>query len=377
MTASQRRAGLAVTAAVTYAAGEEAGPAAREMIDAGVDVHPIGPASGRLRWVGGMRERLRPLVERADVVHVHAVWEEIQHRAASEAWRAGVPTVITPHGMLDPWSLAQGRVKKALYLSLRFRRHLKRAAAIHVTARQEYQDMKPLGLTAPAVVEPLGVDLGEFRELPAKGWLRARLPGIGGRPIVLFLSRIHPGKGVELLVPAMARAETGGAVLVLAGPEDPAYGRTIRRLVGQHGLGDRVFFTGMLHGSERVSAYVDADLFVLPSFHENFGIVVAEALAAGCPVVVTESVNAKDYVRAGKVGEVVTTEVGPLAAAIQRWMTDEPLRRDAAGRAGAFAVEHFDWSQIGRRWCGHYERIARQGGEGVAVADVAGSASPK
>lgn len=354
-------------AAATFRAGEEVEPVARELRGAGVEVHLFGPAIGPTKWVRGLGRSLRPLVEKADVVHVHALWEEIQHHAAVEARRAGVRTVITPHGMLDPWSLSQGRWKKTLHMSLRLRGHLNRAAALHVTAAQEYEQVRPLRLTVPPLVESLGVDLSEFDPLPAKGFLRERFPEIGGRGIVLFLGRVHPKKGLDLLIPAFARAETGGAVLVVAGPAEEAYERELRGLVARHGLEGRVFFTGMLHGTERVRAYVDADLFVLPSHQENFGVSVAEALAAGVPVIVSDKVNICGLIEGAGIGQVVALDVADIARALSRWMGDADLRASASGKARAFARMHFDWAQIGGRWPGHYQRLSHVAGDGTAA----------
>ena len=131
--------------------------------------------------------------------------------------------------------------------------------------------------------------------------------------------------------------------------------------MAEHGVPpDRVIFTGMLRGRERVEALVDADLFVLPSYQENFGIAVIESLAAGTPVVISDQVNICNEIRAAGVGGVVPTQVEPLAPEIARWMSDERLRSDASRRAIPFVRERYDWNQIARRWVEHYETLARR-----------------
>jgi glycosyltransferase involved in cell wall biosynthesis len=241
-----------------------------------------------------------------------------------------------------------------MYMALRLRRNLDHARAIAVTAGPERDLMKPLQLRNDFVIEPLGVDLTEFDSLPAKGWLRERHPEIGPRPIVLFLGRIHHKKGLDLLLPAFARAALGDAVLVLAGPCEPIYLAELRARIGQLGLQDRVVFTGLLLGPERIQAYVDSSLFVLPSYQENFGIAVVEAAAAGCPVLISDRVNIFDDIRSSGVGGVISLGVDELVHGLETWMGDPAALAEAARRGPAFARARYDWNQIAKRWAGHY-----------------------
>ncbi len=333
-----------------------------ELRSHGVDVKAIGPARGLLSRHPRIRPTLQAALAGADIVHIHALWEEVQHRAARLAYRAGVPYVLSPHGMLDPWSLTQGRLKKRLYLMWRLRKNLDRAAAIHFTSTTERDVVAPLRLRPPTIVVPNGIDLTEFEQLPPKGTFRARYPQIGDRLVVLFLSRVHPGKGLDLLVPAFARADTRGAMLVIAGPGEATYLSQVQQWVRENGLTDRTIFTGMLYGPERVAALADADLFVLPSDHENFGIAVVEALAARTPVIISDQVNIHDQITAAGVGQVVPTRVEDLSSQLTRWLGDPVLRAAAAERARPFVWQHYDWQQIARRWVEHYSRLSSSAG---------------
>ena len=358
---AQRRAGgLDVSVLATYSK-PEVEPAER-LRAAGVPVTQVGPCRPPLWRHPDIVPTLMRLVPQADVVHIHAMWEEVQYQAGRVSRNLGVPYVITPHGMLDPWSLSQGRLKKRLYLALRMRRVLNRAAAIHFTTTTERELAKPLKLEASSVVEPNGVDLTEFENLPPRGTFRARYAPLGQRPIVLFLGRVNYKKGFDLLIPAFARLTgPGDAMLVIAGPEDAGYRATIERHMDEAGLArDRVLFTGMLRGRERIEAFVDADLFVLPSYQENFGIAVVESLAAGTPVVISDQVNIWHEVHTAGVGGIVPTQVEPLAREIERWMRDEDRRNDASRRAIAFVRERYDWNQIARRWVDHYQNLIRR-----------------
>jgi len=356
LAAAQAAAGLDVSMLATWttpgalAAGEA-------LKGKGITVRQVGPAKAPLSRHPELAAATAEAVSGADVVHIHALWEEVQHQAARAARRLGRPYVITPHGMLDPWSLSRGRWKKRLYLAWRLRRDLNRAAAIHYTAAAERDLAAPVGIRTRAVVEPNGVDLEEFRELPARGTFRSRYPQIGQRPMVLFLSRIHPKKGLDVLVPAFARCGCDEAALVIAGPDSDGYAETVRRSVSENALEARVVFTGMLRGADRVAALADADLFVLPSYQENFGIAVVESLAAGTPVVISDQVNIHAEISAAGVGGVVPVSADALARELNRWLKDGALRNRFAEKAPAFVRERYGWREIAGRWVMHYQEI--------------------
>jgi glycosyltransferase involved in cell wall biosynthesis len=356
---AQRGAGLHVNVLSTFSTPSE--DAAESLRRDGVNVTLIGPTTQPLSRHPHIEPALREQVPRADIVHIHALWEEVQHRAARVARELGKPYVITPHGMLDPWSLRQSKWKKRLYLALRMRSNLDHAAAIHYTSEIERDLSTPLKLRPPTIVEPNGVDLAEFENLPPRGAFRAKHAVVGGdRPMVLFLGRVHPKKGLDLLLPAFAQAAPPRAGLVIAGPaEDDAYAEQLRMKVRTCGLFARTVFTGMLRGRERIEAFVDADLFVLPSYQENFGIAVVEALASGCPVLISDQVNIHREITAGGVGGVVPTEQNALADELKRWLDGENLRRAAGARGPAFVRARYDWNVIARHWAGHYARLPK------------------
>ncbi|MGE5608626.1 MAG: glycosyltransferase [Bacillota bacterium] len=364
---AQAKAGLEVTVLTAFAQGADLAPVEQLKRD-GVDVHVIGPVHTPLGLHSGIPAKLNELLDRADVVHIHGLWEEIQHRAARLAWERSIPYIMTPHGMLDPWSLSQRALKKRLYMAWRLRTNLNRAAAIHYTAEIERDLAEPLGLRPPPLIELNGVDLREFEKLPEKGTFRKLYPQIGQRPLILFLSRIHLKKGLDMLIPAMAKVTTPNAVLVIIGPDPWGYGQTIKDLIKEHGIGDRTIFVGQVPADVRIAAFTDADIFVLPSYQENFGIAVAEALAAGTPVVISDQVNIHRQISNAGVGGVVPRQVDRVAAEIDRWLQDNELRRVAAEKARPFVWEHYGWAQIARRWVGHYDQIVAKHQAAKSVA---------
>jgi glycosyltransferase involved in cell wall biosynthesis len=161
-----------------------------------------------------------------------------------------------------------------------------------------------------------------------------------------------------MLVPAFARMTNREAVLVAVGPDSGGYKSVIERMILRHGVGERVIFTGILTGADRVAALVDADLFSLPSEHENFGISIVEALAAGTPVVISDKCGIHAEVAQAHVGAVVPMDVGRLAAELDRWTTDDAMRFSAAARARPFVWQTYNWTEIANRWSSHYLRLA-------------------
>jgi glycosyltransferase involved in cell wall biosynthesis len=300
---------------------------------------------------------LKARIEKSDVVHIHALWEEPQHLAAQLARRVGIPYVITPHGMLDPWSLSQKKWKKRLYMAWRLRSNLNRAAALHFTTETEKNLVGRLKLAPPGIIEPIGLDQSDFAQLPPRGTFRARYPAIGDRPVLLFLSRLHYKKGLDLLVPAFARLTDRSAVLVIAGPDSDGYRAVVERMVADEGVADRVIFTGMLWNADRFAALADADLFVLSSYQENFGIVVIEALAAGTPAIISDQVNLWPDVTSAGAGAVLPMDLDRWVAELDRWLADPELRRDAAEKGRRLVRERYDWDRIAQNWVGHYRQI--------------------
>lgn len=362
LTRAQVAVGMQVKVFATWCPPTDVGPSVEIFRASGVDVATLGPCNPRRSTHPMVTRTTIDEVRNADVVHIHGLWEEVQHYAAVGARKYGKPYLIRPCGLLDPWSLKQGALKKKLYLALRLRKDLKRAAAIHCTTAIEAEHVGLLKLGTPALIEPNGINLSEYATLPAPGTFRLRYPQLEGKKLALFLSRIHLKKGIDLLVPAFARAKVDNAMLVVAGNNEGGYETEIRRLVKENGIEDRVLFVGELRGADKVAAFTDADLFTLTSYTENFGIVVAEALASGTPVLISDGVALHPDVTAARVGGVVPLDIDQIASSLRRWLTDDVLRSDAASRARAFVQSRFDWNEIARRWKDHYASIIASGG---------------
>lgn len=357
LAAAQVRAGLDVSIAATWTSNPCPDVVA-DLQAKGIHVTHIGPAKNPLSRHPETPGILDRLAGQADVVHVHAMWEQIQHLACRAAWRRGVPYVVTPHGMLDPWNMSNRPWRKRFYLWWRMRANLKRAAALHFATTIERDAVARFKFGRASIIEPFGLDIDEFADLPAAGTFRAKYPQLGERRLIIFLGRLDYGKGLELLIPAFAKAASDDAALVIIGPDSHSgYRARVEEMVDQHGIRDRTLLTGMLSGRDKLSALVDGYLLAHPSFHENFGMVVPEALACGCPVIVSEEVYLHPQVTGANVGAVTKLEIGAVAAELTRWLADKSLRDQAAKHARTFALSEFDWNAVARHWVAHYQAL--------------------
>ncbi|MEM8781484.1 MAG: glycosyltransferase [Planctomycetota bacterium] len=328
----------------------------RRMREQGVATEWVGPVKTRFQFAPGMNEAVDRAVAGADVVHIHSLWEQVQHVAAKAARRHRVPYVFRPCGMLDPWSLSQSRLKKRVVLGLRLRRDLNGAAALHYTADAEAAGAEPLGLKPPAVVVSNGVQTAPFRDAPDDpGFLDRRCPRFAGRPIVIFLSRLHPKKGGDLLIRAFAACLERAApdrrpALVFVGPDDGKTQAEWQALAEALKVADDLAFLGLLNGDDKVHALRAADVFCLPSHQENFGIAVVEALAAGTPAVVSDQVNIHDAIAGSGFGASVPMDVPAIADALHAWLNDADRRAATRRDALGWVEATYGWPAIAKRW---------------------------
>ena len=262
----------------------------------GIETWLMALVKGEEPWVDGVThfingEPFEEVVERIgpDIVHLHCIWSPALHRCAVICRRKGIPYVIAPRGMLEPWSLRQKWLKKRIARWVYQDRDLKCAAALHATAESEAEQFRRLGFKNPVIVSPNGVNVPKNFEPRNTRNTRKR---------VLFVSRMHPKKGVMELVEAWKLVVSGQGeessgwvcelVYTVSGELEREYELKVKERVKELGLEDRVVFTGALNDDEKWGAYARADVFALPTYSENFGIVVAEALWAGVPLITTK-----------------------------------------------------------------------------------------
>lgn len=307
-----------------------------------------GPA--RVRWAPELASALEQTVGDYDLVQAHGVFVATTSRALSVAQRAGVPTVLSPRGMLMSSMLeARGAFRKRLWLRQLDDRNLRGLAGLHLTAEAERRELPNLGFrwTQRLAVVENGVEPSSF----SGDWTDLRDDVValctGEQRFLLFLSRVHWKKGLDRLTAALTRLPED-VHLVVAGP-DEGYGNELRQLIRQQGLEQRVHVLGAVLGANKAALLEHAAALVLPSYSENFGNVVLEAMAAGCPPVVTPEVGAAEVVRRERSGWVVPGSAEHLSRALASLLTQPQLRAEAA-RLGRQAVEErYTWPSIAAR----------------------------
>jgi len=300
-------------------------------------------------------------IPQADVVHLHSLYLFHVWAAARICRRHGVPYLLRPHGTLDPYIWRRHRLRKAALELLFQNRVLRQAAAIHYTAEEEMRLAAPYAHGAKGIVIPNGLDLDQYADLPPRGSFRASHPEIGSRRIVLFLSRLNFKKGLDLLIPAFARAARrfDDLHLVIAGPDD-GESANAETWVAAEGIGGRTTFVGMLDHRAKLACFRDATMFVLPSYSENFGIAIVEALACGIPVAISDRVNIWREIAGAAVGIVAPPTADDVTRQIETLAAD-PARAAAMGEKGpAFVRDRFSWSQIARDLETVYRSLAAQ-----------------
>lgn len=326
----------------------------------GIDnVRIVGVGSrGYFEGITGRRacRRIEGILSPGDIVHLHGVWDSILRAGARAAVRRGAHYVVAPHGMLDPWSLNQKRLKKQLALALQSRTMLDRALFIHVLNEQEQLLARPLGLAAPFEVFPNAVFAEELQALPGRGSFAARCPELAGKPYILFLGRLHHKKGLDVLVEAfdyVARRDAE-VQLVVAGPDDGAR-PGFERDVAARGIRHRVHLTGPLYGPDKLAAYADAAVFCLPSRAEGFSMAVIEALGCGLPVVISRQCHFPEVEDAGA-GKITDLEPVQVGKALLDLLADPAQLQETGERGKRLIMSHYAWPGIARRMIDAYQR---------------------
>jgi glycosyltransferase involved in cell wall biosynthesis len=315
-------------------------------VDRSVTTHELSESHysllGRLT-AGGMRRKVLELCAAEPaaktIVHTNGVWLRQYRGSIHAGLQSGARVVVSPRGMLEPWSLRHNRWKKRIAWFLYQKRDLQRVHGFHATADGEAQSLRRLGLKQPICIVPNAV------ELPARD---AIPPAARRRREVLFLSRINPKKGLVPLLRAWGSLNPEGWLLRIAGNDDSGHLPELRELVRTLGIGEQVRFEGPAYGEDKAILFQQASVFVLPSFSENFGIAVAEALAFGLPVITTTGTPWSDLPRRG-CGWHVDPDAEALEAALRSALALSPDQRQAAGEAGrSWVAECFTWDRAGR-----------------------------
>ena len=291
-----------------------------------------------------------------DLVHVHAIFSYASTIAMAIARIKNVSYITRPLGQLCEWSLQQSKLRKQIYLNVIERSNLLCSKSLHFTAEQEKTEFNQLGLNIPNFILPHGVYIPT--PIPdAKTQVRKILHILDQRPIVLFMSRIHPKKGLEYLISALSKLKEYNFVLVIAGSGDPDYVNQIKDLLKTHDICDRTHMIGFVKGETKNLYLQGADIFALTSHSENFGIAAIEALAAGTPVLITDGVAIAPMVKEQSIGYVTKLEVETIASIIQEFFDHPDIAKQKGDRATLYIAEHYSWAKITCRLMTVYKNL--------------------
>ncbi len=306
------------------------------------------PALRRLYWSPSLGRALWQRVGRADIVHTHSVFLWPTWAAARAARHLKVPYVLSPRGMLvDDLIRKKSSLIKRGWISLIERRNIAGASLIHFTGQVEAREAAALGMPVrESCVVPNGVDFSNIVRV---------VHSVGETPFLLFIGRINWKKGLDRLIAALR--DVPDCRLVVAGNDEESLRPKLEALAADGGVLERITFAGPVYGEAKDALLSRATLLVLPSYSENFGNVVIEAMAAGCPVVVTPDVGAADIVRESGAGAVLDGDGASLSKGIASLIADPEVLRRMGQKGREFARQRLGWDTIASRMEEAYRRV--------------------
>jgi len=309
-----------------------------------VDFGPLYFSSSLMHW---LKQKLHSF----DIVHIHGLYRFPVTYAAFLARKNNLPYIIAPHGALDPFLYKQSA--NNLFLKRLYERffdlpNLHAAKAIHFTAKEEMNLTSFLNLKTKGIIIPNGIDWAAYSSLPAKGAFRKSINVDKEAPLILFLGRLNFKKGLDILTQSFSDllAYLPSAKLAIVGPDNEGYGLKVRQWCQDLSITDSVIFVDHLPQKEVIQAYVDADVFVLTSYTENFGMTVVEAMASGCPVVISEHVNICHQVKEANAGYVLPLDIDLIVDAMKAILNDYETASIMGLSGRNFVQENFTWEII-------------------------------
>lgn len=320
-----------------------------------------------------MHQAIAKNVKNFDIVHITGVFLAVSVLGAYYARKYKKPYIISPRGVLMKEPLRRKSFKKHLYLSFIEKNNLAKADAIHFTAELERDEYIKENLPLKnSIVVPNCFDSSEFEESVEHGYLRKKYKIPDNKKIILFLSRLSWKKGFDTLIPAFAEVikKESNTILVIAGGNDEGYKKEIDKFIEQNRVKDKVIFTGLVKGREKIAAYQDSDVFVLPSYSENFGNVVFEALYFGLPVVITKNVAVFPEVEKAGGGLVINKDINELSKAILK-IINNPSGAKKMGEAGKkMVINEFSPEGVADKLFNEYSGLLAQKNKKVPISAV-------
>lgn len=351
-------------------------PLGQPVLDEGVKIHyfPGWIYPREYTFSLPLWRALRERTQQFDVAHIYSMYSFSNTAAAHCCWKYGVPYLLHPHGSLDPYLRRRHRWRKWMYTTLFLNRGFQRAGAVLFNSAEEMRlaaDWSGLnwpssnGRRAPRkVVVYVGVEDEWFQEPSSAARERfwRKFPHLAGHRLVVFFGRLNFKKGLDILAQAFALVgrQREDVHLVLAGPDNEGYGEKVREWLKEGAVLEKTTFTGPLVGEERFVVLHQAEVFVLPSYTENFGAAVAEAMACAVPVVISDQVNIYPEVKQAGAGLVVPCDARRTAEALETLLRNSALGRQMGAQGRRWAQQHLTWEAVGGQMVRLYEQVIRE-----------------
>ncbi|MEH1849643.1 MAG: glycosyltransferase [Nostoc sp.] len=293
-----------------------------------------------------------------DIVHTNAIFSYPILAAHLACQFRIVPYIATPHGMMEPWALAYKAWKKKFYFTFFEKPSLQKANAIQIIASTEARQINTLDLKTPLIFVPNGINMTDFESLPSAELFYEQFPNTRNKTLIIFLGRIDPKKGLDLLATAFAKAHEKfpETHLIVAGPDNTGFLPTAESYFSEAGCKDAVTFTGMLTGAIKYAVLAAANIYVAPSYSEGFSMSVLEGMAAGLPCLITTGCNFPEAAEA-KAASVVDINVTQIANALIGLLQDPIQAKNMGDRARKLICENYTWDRIASKLISVYTDI--------------------
>ena len=295
-----------------------------------------------------------------DLVHVHEPWHYPGFVAFRAARKYSVPYILTPHGALDAWCLQHKTMRKRIYTRLIQNHILNSAEALHALTQEEQARIVELGYKTPVFVAPNGIDAAPFEDMSNASDFLANHPGLSDKRVILFLGRLHPIKGLDVLARSYIKISRmfKDAMLLIVGPDGDGIQKQMEATLKTASALNSTVFTGMLTGKDKLAALACADLLVLPSYAEVFGHVILEGWAAGLPVVVSERCGLAADVSEHGAGLVVEqNDDRALTQALRTLLSDDELRVRMGSTGRRLLKGKYTWPVVAASMADFYRTL--------------------
>lgn len=312
-------------------------------------------------YSSALAKALAERIPEHDLIHIHEIWHYPCYIAYNNAKKTNKPYIVTIHGELEPWCVDHKVLKKKIYWSLIQKQILNEASAIHAITKEEAEDIRASGISAPIVVIPNGIEPMDFQSIASQDELNRLYPNLMGKKVLLFLGRIHQKKGLDILAKAFGQiaGNRNDLHLLIIGPDNDNYRNQVEKLLESMGVLDRTTFTGMLTEREKLAALSRADICAIPSYSEVRTIVALEAMACGLPIVITRQCQFPE-VREANAGIVIEPNADQLAEALDRLIDDPELCKEMGENGRRLVMENFTWDKIADKMIQLYENVLKK-----------------